>query len=498
MVPREVRQLEGRIQNRSRLPLASLVPLFFFTVLLGALPAGAAPNGWTTTQQCEFSVALASGSTGTLIGTDTAGNRFVGGSFHGSVTFGSGPGGTLSASGDQAFIAAFGPSGVFKWARRISSGYGSTLAGLAVMPSGDVVVHGTSWGPTHISTIWTDRVLTSYGQRDLFTAVLGAADGHIVWAQSAGSAGTDEAGDVGVDGYGNVYVTGSFSQAATFGTAPSTSTISSKYFGDAYVASFTSGGTLRFAADIAPGGQESKGTGLTIAGGALFVIGRFTGAVTIGSATLTSTKAGAFQGFVTRLDASSAAVGWVRFTRGATSSDDGPALTHIARLSDGALAVTGTFTDAIGYGPPGFPPASTLPNPVDTDAVILRILPTGQLTWMRSLGSSHFARADGVTAGPSGSITVIGSFQGTLALDGANLSSGSNSNIDGYLTEMSAAGAVDRAASFGSTGGDHGYGVAGASSGNPVIVGDLGANATLPGGVAAASDGGFYATLAQA
>lgn len=470
-----------------------VVTTAILSLVLQLPAAGALPAGWSTASYQVFTSSVGSTAVTRAVGVDADGNRYVAGSFGGSLAFAGG--GTLSTSGTQVFVASLTPAGSFRWARRISSGFGSTVAGLAVTPSGNVVVHGTSNGATHINTVYADRVLPSYGQRDLYTAVFAGNDGHIIWAQSAGGAGTDEAGGVAVDGFGNIYVTGSFSQTATFGVGASTATLTSTYLGDAYVASYGGGGSVRFAANAARGGQESKGTGIVIASGAAFIIGRYTGAVTIGSTTMSSAKPGAFQGFIARMDPTTTAVGWVRSVRGLSSTDDGPMLGQITRGSDGALYVAGSFVDSVGYGPPGYPPVATLANPADTDVALMRIQPTGQLTWLRSLGASYYATPFGLASGTNGSVLVVGAFQGALALDGANLSTSTNDNVDGFLAEVGSNGTATRVADVGGPSGDGAYAVARSTGGAWLLGGDLGSEAVLPGGTAAAGSGAFCAEV---
>lgn len=458
-------------------------------------PASAAPAAWATTSYTVVDQAPNASNSADAIGVDGAGNRFVTGRFGGSITFAPGSGGTLTASGSQIYVASFTSNGAFRWARRIGSALGTEPGGMTVTPSGDVVVHGNTLGAARISTPYGDRILTPYGGWDSFTAVLAGNDGHIVWAQSAGGSGTERAGDATTDGYGNVYVTGSFSQTATFGAPPSAATVTSSGGGDGYVASFTPGGKLRFVVNAAAGGQEAMGTGIAISSGAVFIVGRYIGAVNIGGTTVYSTKPGVYHGFVARLDAVGGAVSWVRYVRGNTAADNGPFLSRITRASDGSLYIIGSYTDPIGYGPPGYPPVGTLSNPIHTDGAVLHIQTTGLLTWMRALGSSDDAFPGAVTAGPAGSAVLVGTFKGVLPLDGANLTSTAPTDSDGFVVQLSSAGPTSRASSFGGSGGDKGNGVAGASGGNAIVAGILGGNAALPGGTAAAGSGGFFAQL---
>jgi len=488
-------RLPGPLHRARRTVLATVACCAFS--LAAVAPAAAAPLEWTTTAYTAIDQTPGASNIADAVGVDSAGNRYVTGRFGGSITFALGSGGTLTANGSQIYVASYNSAGVFRWARRIGSALGTEPGGMVVTPSGNVVVHGATFGAARISTPFGDRVLTTYGGWDSFTVVLAGNDGHIIWAQSQGGPGTERAGDAAVDNLGNIFITGSFSQTATFPSAPGADarTITSAGGGDAYVANFTPGGALRFVVNAAAGGQESKGTGLAVSAGAVFVVGRYTGAINLGGTTANSTKPGVYHGFVAQLWGNDGTVMWVRVARGLTNTDDGPLLRRITRASDGSLYIIGSFTDAIGYGPPGYPPGSTLANPTDTDGVLFHIRTTGELRRMRALGSSSSAFPNAVTAGPSASAVIVGTYQGVLALDGANLTT---ADVDGFVAQVSSAGAVDRASSFGGTAGDNGNGVAGAAGGNPVIAGFLGGSATLPGGTATSASGGFIAALAPA
>jgi hypothetical protein len=478
--------------NASRLVVGALAAAI---CTLGASTVSAAPTQWTTNAYRILTDPADNGSTSPrFIGSDAGGNTFVAGTYGGSITFGS-DNVELDAVRGQVFVVSFAPNGSFRWAHRLGSSIASEIGGMAVAPNGNVAVHGDTYGATHISTPGYDRVLLTHGGWDLYTVVFGGSDGHIVWAQSDGGPGDDRGGDVTFDGFNNVYVTGSFGQTATFGTSPGSATLVSSGGADAYAASYTSAGALRFGANIAAGPQEGKGTGIAISSGAVFVIGRYTGSATVGGTTVYPTKAGAWQGLVTRLDAANGNVSWVRLVRGLTSADDGPLLGRITKATDSSLFVTGQFTDALGYGPPGYPPSGTVAGPVDTDGLVLHVQPTGQLSWMRALGSSYYATAQGVSAGPAGSVEVVGQFQGSLTLDGANLSTTGIGDVDGFVTQINSAGTVSRASAVSGPNGDGLAGVGAATGGSPVVAGVLGTNATLPGGTSPSRAGGFFATL---
>ena len=61
-----------------------------------------------------------------------------------------------------------------------------------------------------------ETTLTAAGDNDLFVAKY-AANGTLVWATRAGGTGDDESLGIAIDNAGNSYVTGNFHGTATFG-----------------------------------------------------------------------------------------------------------------------------------------------------------------------------------------------------------------------------------------------------------------------------------------
>lgn len=99
------------------------------------------------------------------------------------------------------------------------------------------------------------------------------------------------------DQAGNVYLTGSFSGAATFGAT----TLTSSGGTDVFVAKWTAAGGFNWALQ-GSGSDADAGQAITLDGGSVFVAGRFASAtLTLGSTTLTNAGPGKGDIFVARL-----------------------------------------------------------------------------------------------------------------------------------------------------------------------------------------------------
>jgi len=89
-----------------------------------------------------------------------------------------------------------------------------------------------------------NKVLISYGDADMFLAKFGPR-GRLLWIVQAGGVGLDEGTDLAFDADGNVYVTGWFSDSATFHSANGESKIVNGYVHEnVFLAKYSPGGQL--------------------------------------------------------------------------------------------------------------------------------------------------------------------------------------------------------------------------------------------------------------
>lgn len=89
-----------------------------------------------------------------------------------------------------------------------------------------------------------NKVLTSYGDADIYLAKFGP-HGRLLWIVQAGGVGLDEACDLAFDAKGNVYLTGWFSDSATFQSANGQSTTVNGYVHEnIFVAKYSPAGRL--------------------------------------------------------------------------------------------------------------------------------------------------------------------------------------------------------------------------------------------------------------
>lgn len=150
------------------------------------------------------------------ISIDSEGNLYIVGSFKQTVTFGSS---TFTSSGDyDAFIAKLGPSGNWLWATKAGGIGTDTGEGIGTDSAGNSVITGLFKETATFGT----TTLTSNGEGDIYVARLGTY-GNWLWAVSAGGSDEDYGQGISTDSSGSSVVTGYFIGTAAFDTSPLTS-----------------------------------------------------------------------------------------------------------------------------------------------------------------------------------------------------------------------------------------------------------------------------------
>ena len=267
------------------------------------------------------------------LATDASGNVYLTGYFYVSANFG---GGTLTSKGSyDIFVASYDTSGKHRWSKAFGNTSGDYGYGIAVDGSGNVYVTGYFYNSVNFG----GSTISSNGSGDMFLVSFTPSGVHR-WSKGFGGTSSDYGYDVATDAAGNVYVTGYFYYNIKFGTA----TLTSLGSYDAYVASFTSGGSHRWSKSF---GSTSSDYGYGIdldSKGNVYVTGMFYLSMDLGNG-VKLTSNGSYDAYVASFDTT----GNARWGRafGSTSSDYGRA---IALDPDDNVLAAGYFYYTVDFG----------------------------------------------------------------------------------------------------------------------------------------------------
>jgi hypothetical protein len=210
---------------------------------------------------------------GAAIGTDSAGNVFVGGSLQGAL-FGQTPLGSA-----DAFLSKYDAAGNELWMRRFGTTQDDFVTELSTDGSGNVYVGGITEGALSGQS--------AAGNRDAFVRKYDA-NGEELWTRQFGTSGMDSCDAATVDAAGKLYVAG-----AVGGALDNQVAIGEQ---DGFVRRYASDGTLEWTTQFGTAIEDYVGGVAVDAAGNVFVAG-----LTAGTLPGQTFKGGAYDGYVLKL-----------------------------------------------------------------------------------------------------------------------------------------------------------------------------------------------------
>lgn len=386
---------------------------------------------------------------------NAAGEVYVVGNFRGTVQLGAFTLTSISSYYSDIFVTKWSAvTNTFVWAQQAGGDYDDraiavVVSGSSLYLTGDFSSTTARFGPTTLTN-------AGVGSTDAYVAKLtdAGATASFTWAQRAGGVGFEQGEGLGVTD-NNIYVTGTFDTAATFGAT----TLPTAGSTDVFIAKLTdAGATARFTwAYQAGSAANDDAYALAVSGSVVYVTGHYNGsAFTFGSVTLPS--AGGFDAFVAKLTdrGSTADLGWAQ-RMGGTTNDFGRAIA----ASGSTIYVAGTFSGT----------ATTVGSAVLTsaggdDIFLTKLLdtgPSGSFVWTQQAGGS--ANDAPLSLAVQGSaVYVAGGFESARATFGSTtLTNAGTSQNDVFITKLLDAGATSRfswAQQAGGSGNDAALGVA--------------------------------------
>jgi uncharacterized delta-60 repeat protein len=343
----------------------------------------------------------------------------VTGGFGDSAIFGSGePNETVltSAGYEDIFIACYNPDGTLAWAKSAGgadSTFGDYGHAITTLSDNSTVVTGLFWGPATFGPGEPNQtVLTSAGV-DIFLARYNP-DGTLVWAKSAGGAGSlSFSFGITTLSDNSTVVTGSFEDSVTFGLGEPNQTVlpCDGDWADIFIACYNPDGTLSWA-KRAGGVDYDEGYGITtLSDNSTVVTGFFSDSATFGSGEPNQTDLITGDNckniFIARYNPDGTLV-WAKSAGGISGfCDMGFGITTLA---DNSTVVTGQFFGLAVFGL-GELNQMVLTSAGSYDIFIARYNPNGTLAWAKSAGGASDEWANGITTLSDNTTVVAGQFR---------------------------------------------------------------------------------------
>ena len=316
----------------------------------------------------------------------------------------------------------------------------------------------------------SNAALAYTGGTDVFLAKY-SSTGTVLWAARIAGTGTDNGNAVATDSSGNVFVTGRYSAALTLYNAGGTTGGTLTNTGatdDAFLAKYSSTGTVLMAVAIATTGYEQGFGVATDLSGNAFVTGNYSG--TLGSLPYIAGQ----DAFLIKYSSTGTLL-WAAQADAGSSNDFGRA---VATDSSGNVFITGYYGAACTLYNTGGTTGATLAFTGGTqDAFLAKYSSTGTVLWAAQIAGTTTSDDVGyaVATDSSGNVFVAGFYSAALTLyntgggTGATLANSGSGDV--FLAKYSSTGTVLWAAQIAGTGSDIGYGVATDPSGNVVVTG---------------------------
>lgn len=386
---------------------------------------------------------------GNSITTDCNGNSYIVGSFFDSANFGSI---TLTSSGYcDVFIAKTDTAGNWIWAKRAGGTDFDKCSDISQDANGNLYITGYFSG----TATFGSTSLTSCGNYDIFVAKMDT-EGNWLWASSAGGPDSDH-GDYGkaiiTDANGDLYVTGMFNSAATFGS----NILISNGESDIFVAKIDTDGNWLWAKQ-AGGSFWDYGLDITTdADGNSYVTGMFFLSASFGSITITGTMLGDI--FVAKIDADGNWI-WAKEAGGGDWNEG----YGIDIDANGNLYITGFFGSTATFG------STTLTSNGYEDIFLAKMDANGNWLWAKGTGGNdEDDRGIDIITDTNGNSYVTGYFSGSASFGSTTLTSSGNYDI--FVAEMDADGNWILAKQAGGSSNDEGTGISLDNSSNSYITG---------------------------
>jgi len=357
---------------------------------------------------------------GGTISLDGSGNIIITGGFSGTVDFDPGlsvSNLTSNVGGSSIFVLKLDAAGGFVWAKSIVGDY-HTIGSVALDPTGSVYVTGSFGGVVDFDP-GPINSSTSAGFLDVFVLKWDNG-GNFQWVKAFGSFDLNDGQGITIDGSGNIIFSGTFNGTLDFDPGPAVVNLIANVnaFDNGFIAKLDATGSFiwakQFSGTATPKALKTDASGNVYSTGYFFGVTDFDPGTSVSN--LTSIGTG-YDMFISKLDASGN-FSWVKGI-GDIHNEMGNA---IATDASGNIYVGGVF----GAGSDFDPGVNTfqLPVPIDDNAFILKLNPSGGFIWARNIANTDVSSANsgcrGLALDASGNIYSVGVFEGVTDFDASS------------------------------------------------------------------------------
>lgn len=336
------------------------------------------------------------------VAIDNQGNLIVTGHYFGVATFGTY---TLTSDGNlDCFTAKFDTSGNIIWLKEGKNVAQLSTRAVATDNLGNSVIVGY-YGSAAAPTATFDGVtVTTNGIRDAFVVKYNS-EGIAQWGKSIGGLKTGEqASGVAIDPSGNIFVTGIYTDTASFDGV----TLNGNGGAEIFIVKYNPSGTLIWARS-AGGAKADEGASIAVDGlGGVYVSGKFDSAATFGTTNIVGF--GTADAYLAKYD-TDGNFQWVRYG-GGTGNDY---MNSIVIDKDKNILALGQFIGTATFGP------YILTSIGLDDLFFLKCDPNGNLLWMKQSGGSDADKGNAIGTDPGGNAYGTGSFKVYAKFDADSL-----------------------------------------------------------------------------
>lgn len=411
------------------------------------------------------------------IASDPQGNTYITGEFEGTKSFGPF---TLTSTGTSAvYVAKYNASGVCQWAIKGGANFSSANAGGVTYSNGYVYATGHFVNNINFGL----GNLLADGFSDVFVVKLDPSDGTAQWVIKMGGNLIDKSYAICENSNGGIFVTGTFSGTANFGSNQLNSGNLNNI--NIFVANVNDAGSCSWA--IQAGNAMDEDLAYDIAqspNGDLVLSGFFYSPATFGSVTATGIPGGPDL-FLASFNPANGNTKWVS-TGGSDGGDWG---TGIGFDPNNNIYVSGFIGDTASFGP------FTIPDNGYGNIFIGKYNSNGVVQWVKSNGSiSNDSGLDVVTdfGGSSyitGYVTATADFDGTL-LTGTQLK-------DAFVCKYATDGTLRWVTKIGGPGFDTGHSIFFNQNGKVTVAGEFFGNVNIGGTLVSAPSGEYSAFVTK-